>query len=193
MNDQGFVPYSTDERGVPHLMIDAYGRGKLLCLTPTSALDCIQQHGLDAPESKNELEEMLIPEEESLHERTIDQRDEAEEALDKIRELVCPKKEWNNVFGYVELVSDLEWKLTVLQSEVDVKSGKACAEEQTEGNGPCGSCQTCLRNKINKLTSLLHSFENLAHQIVNESKTTEEKWTNKLWLKREEAKKLLYE
>lgn len=45
-----FVAYSTDERGFPHMELDAQGRGRLLCIQPTTATQGITVHGaLAAP------------------------------------------------------------------------------------------------------------------------------------------------
>lgn len=38
-----------------------------------------------------------------------------------------------------------------LEAEVAVLSGTACAEEQAEGNGPCGACRTCRNKRITEL------------------------------------------
>jgi hypothetical protein len=38
-----------------------------------------------------------------------------------------------------------------LQAEIDVINGKACAEEQARGDGPCGICRTCLRGRLTAL------------------------------------------
>jgi len=50
--------------------------------------------------------------------------------------------------------------LQVLEAEADVLSGRACAEEQEAGKGPCGACVRCLRARIKHLVaSLRHIAE----------------------------------
>ena len=38
-----------------------------------------------------------------------------------------------------------------LQARAAVLDGSACAEEQAEGNGPCGVCTQCLRARVAEL------------------------------------------
>ncbi len=52
MSKPEFVPYSTDDRGYPHMIVDEWGRGKLICLMPTTATQSIYPHGLDAPKDE---------------------------------------------------------------------------------------------------------------------------------------------
>lgn len=42
-------------------------------------------------------------------------------------------------------------RVAELEAEVAVLSGTACAEEQAEGNGPCGACRTCRNKRIAEL------------------------------------------
>ena len=52
LENDGFVPYSTGERGEPFMAIDEYGRGKLLLVIPTSATQMIHMHGTNAPKKE---------------------------------------------------------------------------------------------------------------------------------------------
>jgi hypothetical protein len=42
----------------------------------------------------------------------------------------------------------LQERIVFLQAEADVLNGTACAEEQRNGNGPCGACSTCYRGML---------------------------------------------
>lgn len=46
-----------------------------------------------------------------------------------------------------------------LQAEVDVLRGKACDEEQAEGNGPCGVCRNCAWAERDRIKGELEEAE----------------------------------
>jgi len=53
---------------------------------------------------------------------------------------------------------------TQFEIEADVLSGRSCAEEQADGNGPCGACQNCLRARIKDIEAASNLLQvGLAH------------------------------
>lgn len=53
----------------------------------------------------------------------------------------------------------LRERIVFLQAEIDVLNGTACAEEQTRGKGPCGSCRTCRNERIAKLEAFVKAAD----------------------------------
>ena len=52
LENDGFVPYSTGDKGMPFMAVDEYGRGKLLLVVPRGGADLIQTHGTNAPKKE---------------------------------------------------------------------------------------------------------------------------------------------
>jgi hypothetical protein len=56
---------------------------------------------------------------------------------------------WQWFVNFWPAVADAVETLT---TRIAVLDGSACAEEQSEGNGPCGVCKDCLRGQVSTLT-----------------------------------------
>lgn len=48
-----------------------------------------------------------------------------------------------------------------LKAEIDVVRGTACAEEQQDGNGPCGICITCYERRLHEALSIIEKLSQL--------------------------------
>lgn len=48
-----------------------------------------------------------------------------------------------------------------LKVELAVSNGTACAEEQADGNGPCGICRTCYARRVEKAMGLIEAISKL--------------------------------
>lgn len=49
-----------------------------------------------------------------------------------------------------ERLAKVEAELERYRAQADVLSGKACKEEQDDGNGPCGVCVRCLNDELDR-------------------------------------------
>jgi hypothetical protein len=52
---------------------------------------------------------------------------------------------------YISPEEKIVIELEKYKVEADVLSGRSCLEEQKKGNGPCGICKLCLRERIKYL------------------------------------------